>query len=201
MGKIMERILGKTTAKPDEGAAAPAAKAETTAAPPATEKSTAAPTPAPAPAAQAAITAAPPADAKSAAAPAPTPPAVVEAADPGAVAQLCADAGVPQLAKALIDAKLPLAECKAKIDNAAEIHKLVATARRYLPTIGAGLADEFIRNGATAAEAGRALLAKMAANQSPEIRNAHTPGPRPAGAATDDGWDASIARVSGRRKA
>lgn len=127
-------------------------------------------------------------------------PRVEEPGDPGVVAEACAKAGVPELARMLIDAKLPLAEAEARIENAAEIRALVVTARRYCPTIGTDLADEFFRGGATPAEAGRELLTLMAASQSLEIRNAHAPGTRPAGRGDDHGWGAAIEKVFGRKE-
>jgi hypothetical protein len=117
------------------------------------------------------------------------------------ISALCAKAGVPDLAAGLIAQGVSKKAAKLRIADAKRIKGHVAIARKFVPTIGAGLADEFIRNGSTAAEAGLKLLDMMVASQAPEIRNSHQPGSRPAGAAADDhGWGARIDKATGRKE-
>lgn len=121
-----------------------------------------------------------------------------EMADAGTVAQMCAEAGLPHLTKDIIDAGLTVEQVKQKLDVPKRIRSMVSLARKVNPGVGMAKADEFIRNGATPAEAGEALLKILADSQSPEIRNAHAPGSRPAGA-EDHGWGRAFAKI-GRKE-
>lgn len=121
------------------------------------------------------------------------------AADPGTVAQMCADANVPHKAKGMIDAKLPLAEVKARLAQAADIKRMCEHAHSINPSLDAkAMAEDFDRGNASLAHAGKVLLEKLASMQSPEIRNTHAaasggaPGVVPQG---NHGWDKAIEKV------
>lgn len=127
------------------------------------------------------------------------------AADPGTVAQLCVDAGVGHKAKAMIDAKLTLAEVKRRLQVAADIQQMCRHAQRVNPAIDAkAMAEDFDRGNATADHAGKVLLEKLASMQSPEIASRHgAPGAgsgNAAAPAADHGWGDIIAREANRHK-
>lgn len=112
------------------------------------------------------------------------------AADPGTVAQLCADAGVPHMAKPLIDRGLSLGKVKARIASAGNVRGLVAAAGRISRAVDPKIAEGFIKNGASVQHVKAELFDMIVSAQGPEIRNSHgaaadgSPGP-----SGNYGWD------------
>lgn len=122
-------------------------------------------------------------------------------ADPAEIAAACDQAGVSYLSAELIKANLSEDEAAQRITSAGKITHMVSLARKANPTIGMALAKDFIRNQASVAEVGEALLNRLADSQSPEIRNSHVPGQRATTASADHGWDKAVAKVSRKKVA
>lgn len=121
------------------------------------------------------------------------------AADPGTVAQLCVEAGVPQMAKALIDARLPLKDAKAKIDSAGAIRAAVATAGRVCRTIDPKIAEGFISKGASVEHAKAELFDMIVKAEGPEIRTSQTGGAGGQAAQVGSyGWDKTVEKLNAR---
>jgi hypothetical protein len=121
------------------------------------------------------------------------------AADPGTVAQLCADAGVASMAKALIDGKLPLAKVKARINSAGTIRAAVATAGRVCRTIDPKLADSFIANGASVEHVKAQMFDMIIKAEGQEIRSSHAETPAGGSASSGNyGWDKAVQKVNER---
>ncbi|HEX9647063.1 MAG TPA: hypothetical protein VGB88_06165 [Alphaproteobacteria bacterium] len=124
-----------------------------------------------------------------------------KAAAPGRVAQLCADAGVPGLARHLIDARLGPRGVRRRIDQAVEIKALGARLRGRWPAVSAAIAEEIAVKGMSVQAAKATFLDLIAANQSGDIRGHHQPGgPAPAGQSADvHGWGNAIAKATGAK--
>jgi len=122
-----------------------------------------------------------------------------KAASPGRVAQMCADAGVPGLARQLIDAKLGAGAVRRRIEQAVEIKAVGARLRGRWPAISAAVAAELAAKGLSVQAAKATFLDLIAANQSGDVRNTHQPGgPAPAGQSdAARGWDAAIKKATG----
>lgn len=120
-------------------------------------------------------------------------------ADASAIVELCADAGVPKLAAALVKEGATLDTAKQRIEAAGEIRGIVATARKINPAIDAKFADDLISAGASSEHARAQLFDKIVSMQSPDIAGRHTangggnPGHVPAG---NNGWDAATAKAA-----
>jgi hypothetical protein len=124
------------------------------------------------------------------------------AANPGLVAELCADANVPKMAKALIDAKLPLGQVKSKIAAAADIRAAFEAGKRICRTIDPARAESYINAGASAKHVKAELFDQIVKAQGPEIRNSHSAAPAGAGAGGGSfGWDGVVAKINGTAKA
>jgi len=122
-----------------------------------------------------------------------------KAAAPGGVAQMCADAGVPGLARQLIDAGLGAGAVRRRIDQAVEIKSVAARLRGRWPAISAAVAAELAAKGLSVQAAKATFLDLIEANQSGDVRNSHLPGgPAPAGQSdAARGWDAAIKKATG----
>jgi len=124
------------------------------------------------------------------------------AAKPGLVAELCAEANVPKMAKALIDAQLPLGQVKAKIAAAADIRAAFEAGKRICRTIDPARAESYINAGASARHVKAELFDQIVKAQGPEIRNSHSAAPAGAGAGGGSfGWDGVVAKINGTAKA
>lgn len=122
------------------------------------------------------------------------------AADPGTVAELCADAGVPKMAKSLINAKLPLGKVKAKIAGASGIRKAFEAGKRICRTIDPARAEAHIEAGNSIAHVKAELFDQIVKAEGPEIRNSQTGGSG-AGAAAPSGsfgWDKTVEKLNAR---
>ena len=122
-----------------------------------------------------------------------------KAASPGRVAQMCADAGVPGLARQLIDTKLGAGAVRRRIEQAVEIKAVAARLRGRWPAISAAVAAELAAKGLSVQAAKATFLDLIEANQSGDVRNSHLPGgPAPAGQSdAARGWDAAIKKATG----
>ena len=89
------------------------------------------------------------------------------------IVDVCAAAGVPAMASALIREGATLDQAKARASGAEEIRIAVAVARKSCPKIEANAADAFIAAGMPIAEVRAKLFEQITAAQSPEITSAH----------------------------
>jgi len=119
--------------------------------------------------------------------------------DAPAIIELCADAGVPKLAAALVKEGLTLAQARDRIDAAGDIRQMVGLARKINPAIDPKEADNLIAAGASKAHAKTVLFDKLVSMQSPEIAARHTAnggggnGLTPAG---NYGWDKVMEKLA-----
>lgn len=121
------------------------------------------------------------------------------AADPGTVADLCAEAGVPKMAKALIDARLPLDQVKAKIASAADIRAAFQAGKRICRTIDPARAESHIAAGNTVKHVKAELFDQIVKAEGPEIRNSQTAGTGGAAPrAGSYGWDKTVEKLNAR---
>jgi ATP-dependent Clp protease protease subunit len=96
--------------------------------------------------------------------------AVTSAAD---IVEICATAGVPAMASALIREGLTVDQARARANNAQEVRGAVETARKSFPKIEANLADAFITSGLSMDQVRSKLFEQMTASQSGEINGSH----------------------------
>lgn len=89
------------------------------------------------------------------------------------IVDLCAAAGVPTMASALIREGVSLDDAKARTSNAKDIRAAVDLARKTCPAIEANAADAFIAAGMTMDGVRAKLFEQITAAQSPEITAAH----------------------------
>lgn len=121
--------------------------------------------------------------------------AAAQVADPVAVAELCTEAGLPNLSGQLIKARLPLDTVKARVEAAGEIKAMFARAAKTNDLIDASLADTLNAAG-TPVEAARTILnAMLVVGQSPEISGA-----RSVDGSTDFGWGDVMAKLDTSRR-
>ena len=140
--------------------------------------------------------------APAAAAPPAAPAPAAVAADPATVMEYCTANGVPQLAAGLVREKATMEQVKAKVDVAGRIRAKVGLAARMgFDAAGqqqvAKLAEDYIAAGKSPEQFVEAMVEKLAAEASPEIRNTidANAADKTAIAAV---WDKAIA--NGRRK-
>lgn len=100
--------------------------------------------------------------------------------DASAAAEIAAAAhaaGVPSMASALIKARIPIDQAKARIADAGEIKAICANAKKLSPAIDAeALEAEFIAAGTSPAGARAALWDKVIDAQGPEINSSRSTG-------------------------
>jgi len=89
------------------------------------------------------------------------------------IVDLCATAGVPTMASALIREGVSMDVAKARTSNAKDIRAAVDLARKSCPSIEANAADSFIAAGMTMDGVRAKLFEQITAGQSPEITSAH----------------------------
>ncbi len=121
------------------------------------------------------------------------------AADPGTVAQLCANAGIPHMAKPLIDAKLPIGKVKRRIEGASQVRGLVAAAGRISAAVDPGIAEDFIKTGASPDHVKAKLFDMVISTQSPEVMTALSNEGRAARPGGDFGWGSAVERLNKQR--
>lgn len=94
-----------------------------------------------------------------------------------AIAALCAEKGVPDMAAKLIKQRASLKEARSAVGGVAEIKSMVDKARKIDGRLSADLADQFIRGGHSLASARKAVFEQLAelADTTP-IRGQVSPG-------------------------
>lgn len=85
------------------------------------------------------------------------------------IVDICASAGVPAMASALIREGATAEQARARANAAGEIRTLVASAGKLNPAITAAMADDFIARGITVDGVRAALFDKVLAGQSQEV--------------------------------
>lgn len=85
------------------------------------------------------------------------------------IVDICAEAGAPAMAAALIREGLTSEQAKVRAEQAKHIRALVDVAAGKFACIEASLADEFIGQGYSVEKARAALFEKIVATQSPEV--------------------------------
>lgn len=111
------------------------------------------------------------------------------------IATLCATAGVPLLAAALIKDGSTVVEAQARIVAAGEIRDMVAKASKVAPAITAAMADDFIAAGTAKDAVAAALFDQLVARQSPEV-SPHVAVDTQAAA---DGWNKAVETINARK--
>lgn len=94
-------------------------------------------------------------------------------ANAGEIVALCATAGVPLMAAALIKEGVTVEQAKARAEGAKDIRAAVSLARKACPAIEASIAETFIAAGTSLQGVREQLFQKMTAAQSPEISGHH----------------------------
>ena len=89
------------------------------------------------------------------------------------IVDICAAAGVPTMASALIRESVTVDQAKARTDSAKDIRAAVDLARKSCPQIEANAADAFIAAGMSMDAVRAKLFEQITAAQSPEITSAH----------------------------
>lgn len=117
-----------------------------------------------------------------------------------AIAQLCAEAGVPAMAAALIRDKASVDDARARITAARDIRAAVTLARQTCPQIEASLADTYIAAGTSLDGVRADLFARIVAAQAATAsRSQHDPGrveDQTTAAGIAASWDEAVAKVN-----
>ncbi len=112
------------------------------------------------------------------------------------ISQICADAGLPKMAAALIKSGATVEDTRSRVDGAKEIHAAVALAGKTNPAIKPELADTYLAEAKTLEEVRADLFTKMAGTQKPVDASHSTVDP--AGQQVVGGWDKQVEKANAR---